>query len=104
LRSCRRRRQNNVKDITAAINISPPIAAPTIAPTDVVLPLEELEVVLVDDGATGEVVAEGDEALMHDESSVVPTVSVSLLPPCRPSESTIMNITVVPFQISAVQS
>lgn len=41
------------------------MAAPTIAPTDVVLPLEELVPVLVGDGATGEVVAEGDEAWRH---------------------------------------
>jgi len=67
----------------------------------------EGERVLVDVGLEVRVelvaVEEGEELLRQVESSVIPTVLTSEVPPLRPSESVIVNSSDVPAATSAVQ-
>lgn len=60
---------------------------------------EDVEDVLV--GA--EVVEEGELALMHDASSLAPTILTSEAPPCAPRASVIMKIIEVPAATLANQ-
>lgn len=49
-------------------------------------------------------VEEGEEELMHVASSVMPTVLISEVPPCRPLASTSVNNIDVPAATLAFQS
>jgi hypothetical protein len=110
------RRQKRPNVTITAIKIRAPMTVPAIAAIVELFPGPEVgegeeepegERVLVDVGLEVRVelvaVEEGEELLRQVESSVIPTVLTSEVPPLRPSESVIVNSSDVPAATSAVQ-